>query len=172
MEDRTAYYRSVIESAGFLYNITQGSSMRPLIWGGQHAVAVAALDGEPAVGDILVFSQRMPDGTVRVVNHRLVAVRGEGEGEERVYVTRGDNCVGCEQVRRADIIGRVAEVHRVGGWRPWHAIWARKFRTAGRAQRRYARLWLAVWPVRRLLMRVRDALAARLRRIFFDKLTN
>lgn len=135
--------------------------MRPLIWGGQHAVAVSALDGEPAVGDILVFSQRLPDGTVRVVNHRLVAVRGAGH--ECVYVTRGDNCVGCEQVRHADIIGRVAEVHRVGGWRPWHAVWARKFRTAGRAQRLYARLWLVSWPARRLLMRARGYAAAALR---------
>ncbi|MDE7376984.1 MAG: S24/S26 family peptidase [Muribaculaceae bacterium] len=164
MKDLAAYYRSEIERKGFLYNLTEGRSMRPLIWGGQHAVAVDRLDGEPKVGDVLLFTLTMPDGAVRVVEHRLVEVRGDGA--ERVYVMRGDNNLGCEEVRRADIIGRVAEVHLITGWRPWHAIWARKFSTAGRVHRVYTRLWLASWPARRLLMLARGYAAAvgRLRR--------
>ena len=150
--DYVASRRQLIERNGFALSKTFGTSMRPLIWGGQHCVAVAPLDGEPEVGDLLLFQARCGGRQMNIV-HRLVEMRGEGA--ERVYVTRGDNCAGSEQVRREEIIGRVVEVHRIGGFRPWHAIPTRKFAVTDAAYLRYRRLWAAMWPARRQYYRLR-----------------
>lgn len=155
MTDIVDSYRSQIERHGFALLKTSGSSMRPLIWTGRHYVVVVPVEGEPVPGDILVFEHTHPDGKVTNIVHRLVKVTGDGDG--RVYVTRGDNCIACEHVRRSEIIGRVAEVHRIGGYRPWHAVPARQFAVTGRACRLYSRIWAAIWPARRVfyLMRAR-----------------
>ncbi|MDE7437429.1 MAG: hypothetical protein K2M93_03005 [Muribaculaceae bacterium] len=49
--------------------------MRPLIWGGEHCVAVAPIDGEPSIGDLLMFRIKQPDGTGKSIVHRLVEIR-------------------------------------------------------------------------------------------------
>ncbi len=141
---------------GFALSKTLGSSMRPLIWGGQHYVVVVPLDGEPHVGDLLMFSERQPDGGERRIVHRLVEIRHDGA--RRCYLTRGDNCLRCESVCREEVIGRVAEVHRLSGFRPWHAIPRRKFAVTDRSYRVYSRIWGAIWPVRRLYYRIRGRL--------------
>ncbi|MDE7336420.1 MAG: hypothetical protein K2N10_08980 [Muribaculaceae bacterium] len=167
--DYVASRRQLIERNGFALSKTFGTSMRPLIWGGQHCVAVAPLEGEPALGDLLLFESRAGLERRNIV-HRLIEIRGEGAG--RVYVTRGDNCLDCEQVRREEIIGHVAEVHRIGGFRPWHAIPARRFAVTDPACRRYSRLWMALWPARRQYYRLRARVYgayARLKQIFKRK---
>lgn len=125
--------------------------MCPLLWGGQHCVAVVPIYGEPKIGDLLLFEQILPDegkkGKKVNVVHRLVEIRQDGG--ERFYITRGDNCLGCEKVRRSEIIGRVAEVHRISGFRPWHIIPAKQFAVTDRAYLRYSRFWAAIWPLRR-----------------------
>ncbi len=151
--DYVASGRSLIEKNGFALTKTFGRSMRPLIWGGQHCVAVAPLEGEPALGDLLMFKQTLPDGKVRSIVHRLVEIRHDGN--EPLYITRGDNCIACETVRRAEIIGRVTEVHRISGFRPWHAIPTKQFAVTGVAYRRYSRFWAAIWPARLVYYRIR-----------------
>lgn len=165
--DCAGSYRLQLERHGFALLKTSGISMRPLIWTGQHYVAVAPLVAEPAVGDILVFEQTLCDGNVRNVVHRLVEIRSEGD--RHIYVTRGDNCIGHELVRRSEIIGRVTEVHRIGGYRPWHAIPAKCFSMTDRAYLRYSHMWAAIWPVRRVFMLLRArvySLYGRVRSIF------
>ena len=139
--------RSLLEKNGFALSRTHGSSMRPLIWGGAHCVAVATLQGEPQAGDLLMFRQALPSGKSINIVHRLVAIRQDGD--RSIYITRGDNCLDCEQVHRSDIIGRVAEVHRISGFRPWHIIPSRQFKVTNSAYLRYSRLWAATWPLRR-----------------------
>lgn len=144
--------------------------MRPLIWGGEHCVAVAPLEGEPEIGDMLMFVKHFPSGKEINIIHRLVEVRGDGE--ERRYITRGDNCLGCETVERSEIIGRVAEVHRISGFRPWHIIPAGRFSVTDPAYLRYVRLWAAIWPLRRFyyLMRAMvNGLRARVLSIFKNR---
>lgn len=154
--------RLLLKQSGFTVSRIVGVSMRPLIWAGQHCVAVIPLEGEPEIGDLLVFMTMLPGVKEQDVVHRLIEIRDEGG--ERVYVTRGDNNLMSERVRRSDIIGRVAEVHRITGWRPWHAIPARKFAVTDRAYRCYTRLWMATWPLRRLYYRFRARLYALRRR--------
>ncbi len=165
--DYAASRRELIERNGFGLSKTSGRSMRPLIWGGQHCVAVAPIEGEPRVGVLLLFRQRLAGGEERNIVHRLVEIRREGSAS--VYITRGDNCLGSERVGRGDIIGRVAEVHRISGFRPWHIIPAKRFAVSDRSYRLYSRIWSATWPARRLyyLMRAHaSGLCARLKSLF------
>lgn len=143
--------RAKLEHTGFALVKTDGTSMRPLIWTGQHCVAVVLIEGEPKVGDLLAFIN-IVGGRKRGIIHRLVEIREESG--ETLYITRGDNCIGCEILHSSQIIGKVTEIHRLTAYRPWHAIPLRKFSTDGRAHRIYTRLWLMSWPLRRLLMLV------------------
>ncbi len=157
--------RSIIEQNGFGLSMTHGKSMRPLIWGGRHCVAVAPLSGEPQPGDLLMFRDASCGREINIV-HRLVEVRQVGD--HSVYITRGDNCLGCEFVSRDRIIGRVTEVHRLSGFRPWYVIPARRFSVDDRTYRAYSRLWAAAWPVRRVFYLLRahaNGLRVRLMRL-------
>lgn len=146
--------RAIIEQNGFGLSMTHGVSMRPLIWGGRHCVAVAPLRSEPTPGDLLMFRDVRGDLEINIV-HRLVEIRQTGD--QCVYITRGDNCLNCECVSRDRIIGRVTEVHRLSGYRPWYVIPARRFTVDNRAYKIYSRVWGATWPVRRIyyLLRAR-----------------
>lgn len=146
--NNAASHHSLFENTGFIMPKTSGNSMRPLIWSGQHCVAVVPLENEPAVGDLLFFTHTLPDGNEKNIVHRLVEIRHDGK--QHVYITRGDNCLGSEQVRRSEIIGRVAEVHRISGYRLWHAVPKKQFAVTDPAYIIYTRFWLATWPVRRL----------------------
>lgn len=162
--------RSLIQQNGFAMSRTYGKSMRPLIWGGQHCVVVTPLEKEPVIGDLLMFKQTLPDGNERNIVHRLIEVRDGGE--QHLYITRGDNCLGCERVHHSDIIGQVVEIHRLSGYRLWHIIPSRQFSVNDPAYLRYTRLWLAIWPVRRIYYILRahtNALYLRLRSIFKNK---
>lgn len=163
--DYVASCRLMIEQRGFVLPKTSGGSMRPLIWGGQHCVVVVPLEGEPVVGDIVMFT--LLDGKERNVVHRLVEIRQEGD--DRLYITRGDNCLGHEIVRRSEIIGKVTEVHRLSGFRPWHVIPVKKFTVTDPSYLRYSRFWMAIWPLRRLFYLLRahaNGLRCRLLSIF------
>lgn len=110
-------------------------------------MVVTPLEAEPRVGDIIMFIQRQGAKEISVV-HRVVRIAGHAA--DSVYITRGDNCLQCETVRPDEVVGRVAEVHRLSGYRPWHAIPFRKFRADDRCFQLYTRLWSALWPARRL----------------------
>ena len=147
--------RRVIEKNGFGLSMTTGSSMRPLIWGGEHCVAVVPIDGTLKPGDLLMFRQAVGGSEINVV-HRLVEIREDEGGTGPLYITRGDNNFGTETVRREEITGRVVEVHRIGRRRLLHAIKAEKFTVTDPAYLRYVRVWTALWPLRQLYYRIRD----------------
>lgn len=153
MMDQADSRRSLFERNGFVLPKTSGKSMRPLLWEGEHRVIVTPLKGEPAVGDLLMFTLTLPDGGKKNIVHRLVEIKEAGG--RPLYVTRGDNCLGCERVRAHEIIGRVAEVHRVSGFRPWHAVHAAQFSLTDPRYLRYSRLWERIWPLRRFYYRLR-----------------
>lgn len=144
--------RTLLSKDGFALPKTSGRSMRPLLWGGQHRVVIVPLDSEPEPGDILMF-RLTNGGQEKSIVHRLVEIR-QRNGEP-VYITRGDNCLVSETVCRNEIIGRVAEVHRLSGYRPWHIIPKQKFTVTDASYRRYVRLWTAIWPARRMYYAIR-----------------
>lgn len=153
--------RELLEQKGFALSNTYGASMRPLIWGGSHCVVVVPLEGEPATGDILMFRHTTGEREKSIV-HRLVGTK-QIDGQQH-YITRGDNKLTTETVRRDEIIGRVAEVHRLTGYRPWHIIPSKKFTVNDRVYRCYVRFWTAIWTARRLYYRFRGILTRLSRR--------
>lgn len=163
--------RALIEQKGFGLSMTHGTSMRPLIWGDRHCVAVTPLDGDPKPGDLLMFRDVRCGHEINIV-HRLVEIRQKGG--QCIYITRGDNCLAAETVNRNQIIGRVTEVHRLSGYRPWYVIPARRFTVDDRAYKTYSRIWSATWPVRRLFYLLRahaNGLRVRVMSLFKRKKT-
>ncbi len=155
--------RDILSKNGFALSKTYGVSMRPLIWGGDHFVALAPLDKEPTVGDLLMFRIDKTGGEEKNILHRLVEIRRDGSVP--VYITRGDNCVACERVRREEIIGRVVEIHRLSRWHPWHILPMKRIRVSGLPYRAYSRFWSLIWPLRRLAYILRN----RSRRLFRNR---
>lgn len=137
------------KKSGFALSGTYGVSMRPLIWGGQHCVASIPLDGEPTIGDLLIFRQTLPNGKKMEIVHRLVDK--SKDKDKTLYITRGDNCFGAETVSRGDIIGKVIEIHRLTGFRPWHIIPFKKISVTDPTYRLYTRFWQAIWPARKII---------------------
>ena len=128
-------------------------------------MAVAPLTEEPRRGDLLMFREARGNREINIV-HRLVEV--VEEDGHTVYSTRGDNCLHTEKFGRDQIIGRVTEVHRLSGFRPWYVIPTRRFTVDGRAYRFYSRVWAMTWPVRRLYYLARahaNGLRVRLKRL-------
>lgn len=112
--DNPNSYREAIEQNGCVLGFTKGVSMVPLIREGKNYVAVERLDTDPKVNDILLFEQ-VRNGEKKCILHRLVKIQKDVQG--MIYVTRGDNCVGCEYISREDIIGRVVAIYSVKGGR-------------------------------------------------------
>ena len=88
-------------AAGMQVKITLvGTSMQPTLYEGD-ILTLAPLDGNPAVGDVVLF---------RFLNqhllHRIMSI------DDDIYTTRGDNCVSTECCRREDIVARLVSVEK------------------------------------------------------------
>ena len=122
----------------------EGTSMWPLVRGGDGIVVEQAAEGDIRVGDILVFW----GGGAKLIAHRLVRIDCAG-GEKR-YRMRGDfrrrmdKPVGYEA-----IVGRVAAIERGGktirtnsaGFRLKSAAWATVRPAALLARAAWKRVW-------------------------------
>lgn len=109
-----------------------GVSMRPFIEGERDSVVLAPVAGEPRRGDILLV--QLPSAAPTYVLHRLVRIEGE------TLVLQGDgNLTGEEECARTDVIARVVRIENPAG--------RRKPLTRGR-------LWYALKPVRRWLLKI------------------
>lgn len=114
---------------------TKGTSMKPLLIEGKSYVVVSPITEPLSVGDIPIF--RRFDG--KYVLHRLIRM------DENYYYTRGDNCIGVEQVPRAELLGVVTEISRKG----------KKIMLDSRGYRTYVAVWRALTPVRIFFYKVR-----------------
>lgn len=116
-----------------------GVSMRPFIEGDRDSVILAPVTGKPVRGNILLAQTGTPAGQNIYVLHRLVRTEKNAAGEE-LYILQGDgNLQGEESCLRSGIMGRVIAVETPGG--------RRKHLTNGR-------LWHALLPVRRYLLKI------------------
>lgn len=115
-----------------------GVSMRPFIEGDRDSVIMAPLTSDPKPGDIILAEIKVSRANAPLyttyVLHRLVRIEGE------TFVLQGDgNVVGEERCRREEIIARVVRIETPAGHR--------KPLTRGR-------LWYALKPVRRWLLKI------------------
>lgn len=103
-----------------------GTSMQPTLCEGD-VLTLASLNGEPSVGDVVLFRYRG-----RHLLHRIISVA------DGLYTTQGDNCIATECCRREDIVAKLVAVkkrhllkHFVLRWfghrgrrqlRPWYFV--------------------------------------------------
>lgn len=107
----------------------RGTSMLTALHDGEPAI-IEPLDGQPQVGDVVLF--RIGG---RHILHRVVAIEGDR------YTMQGDNSLSTEHCTRADLVARLVEVPRLG------AVEGAKWQRASRCSMRRGRLrrWAASW---------------------------
>ena len=112
----------------------KGTSMMPFIVGGRDSVVLQKAD-RVAVGDIVLA--RLDDG-----RHVLHRVTGLAEGGKVVNLM-GDGSIRCrETCRRSDLLGKAVQIVRTG----------RTVDCSAAGERRRARLWQALLPLRRYVL--------------------
>ena len=116
----------------------RGVSMLPLLRQGKDQVELSPLPQKLKKYDLPVY--QYPSG--KVVMHRVVRVREED------YVCLGDNTYSYEHVRHDQMIGIVSGIKR--GER-YIAVTAPGYRL-------YSRVWVAIFPIRRLYRRAKSFL--------------
>ena len=119
----------------------RGVSMLPLLRQGRDAVELSPLPQRLKKYDLPVY--QYPSG--KVVMHRVVGVKEDG------YVCLGDNTYEYEYIRPEQLIALVSAVRRGEKRVPVTAL----------GYRLYCRAWVTLFPVRKLVVRLK----ARLRRI-------
>ena len=126
----------------------EGESMRPLIRRGRDPVTIVPLQRELKKGDVVLFALGE-----RYIVHRVWKLK---PGWVRTF---GDNCWNPEPwFPEAQVLGQVVRCVRNG----------RTHRLDTPFARGWGRMWLAVYPIRRVYMKLR-ALAGRCYRKFFPR---
>ncbi len=121
----------------------RGVSMLPLLRQGKDAVELAPLPARLKKYDLPVY--QYPSG--KYVMHRVVKV------EESCYICLGDNTYEYEHVTPDMLIGLVCAIKR-GEKRISLDAWT---------YRAYARIWCAIFPLRKFLMRAKNWLRRHLK---------
>lgn len=120
-----------------------GVSMLPLLRQGKDAVELAPLPPRLKKYDLPVY--RYPSG--KYVMHRVVAVKDEG------YICLGDNTYEYEFVRPELMIGLVRTIKRGD----------KLISVDAGSYRLYSRIWCAIYPLRKFLVRAKNWLRRHLK---------
>ncbi len=115
---------------GAYASVTRGTSMRPLFKTHRDIVVIGKADGDLKKYDVALY--RAPSG--KYVLHRVVKVLPDR------YLIRGDNTFLNEYVLKTDVIGILTGFNRKG----------REYKTDGTGYRLYSRLWVFIYPIRKL----------------------
>lgn len=109
--------------------------MLPMLRQGKDAVELAPLPQQLKKYDLPVY--QYPNG--KYVMHRIIAVRDDH------YVCLGDNTLEYEKIRYEQMIGVVSAFKRG----------EKRISVEAPSYRLYCRLWCAIFPVRKILIRTR-----------------
>ena len=138
-----------LKEEGVYVGITKGVSMRPMLRAGRDTILISPPTGRLKKYDVPLY-RRGED----YVLHRVVEVR------EKDYVICGDNCPNKEYgITDAQIVGVLSGFRR--GQR-YVAIDSAFYRG-------YAKLWVALYPIRRVWIRFRSFGGRCFRKIFRRK---
>lgn len=137
--------KELLFERGVHVSAPRGVSMLPMLIEGKSAVELRTLNGLAKPLDVVLFLR--PNG--QNVLHRVMSVG------ERDYFIVGDNCAEGEVVPHEQVIGVMTGFYRTRRW----------VSADDKGYLRYARFWVAVYPVRRHLLRGRDRLRGLLSRI-------
>ncbi len=135
--NKTTYEEYLTEHGELTYT-NVGTSMLPLLKQGRDLFTLTAKTDERCQKYDVVLYRRPPS---QYVLHRIVEVR------EKDYVILGDNCMNKEYgITDADILAVMTGFVRKG----------KDISVTDTGYRLYAKLWYAVYPVRRLLMKLKS----------------
>ena len=137
---------TVLKTHGFFMTTTSGVSMEPLFRHRRDLVVIRPVNGRLNKLDVPLY--RRGD---QLILHRIVKVTPEG------YVICGDNCETLEtDITDADILGVLTEFYRKG----------KHHRVDEPGYRLYARVHVALFPVRRAMKRARRRLSRAVRKLW------
>ena len=135
LKDELSAGRSVI-------SFTSGVSMEPLLHDKRKKnathVLIVPITGICQVGDMPLAL--LPDG--RYILHRIIRI--DKKQDKVIYVTRGDNCVGCEYVPQEAVYGVVREIYYKND---------KTVKVTDKKYQRYVKLWMRLYPIRKFFMR-------------------
>jgi len=125
-------------------SFTRGVSMEPLLHdkakkNATH-VLIQPVTGICKVGDMPLAL--LSDG--RYILHRIIRV--DKKAGKVFYVTRGDNCIGCEYVPQEAVYGVVREIYYKGN---------KTVKVTDKGYQRYVKVWMRSYPIRKFFMRCR-----------------
>lgn len=127
-----------------------GNSMMPLIRRGKDPVTIIPLQHPLRIGDVVLLTT----GTNRYVVHRIWKIRGEN------IRTLGDNCVNPDSwVTQDHVLGQVIYYNRNN----------EKHRLDTTASRLWGRAWMAIFPLRKCCIQLKNALRRYYRKLFQER---
>ena len=138
---------------GEYMSTTVGRSMWPLLRNRRESVVIRAVKGELSRGDVALYRPPQSD---KYVLHRVIRVM------EDHYLIVGDNCSVVERIPKEWVIGYMDGFYRGEKWIP----------PESRFLRVYARVSVAISPVRRRLVRFREwfwSTGSKIKRRLFPK---
>ena len=126
----------IIKRKGVYVGTVNGNSMFPMLRNKKDTVIIRPVTGELKKYDIPLYRKRN-----MYVLHRIVKVMSDG------YIICGDNCVNLEtDVTDEQIIGKLEGFYRG----------KRQISMNRCAYKLYSRIWVALYPVRCLLKKIRN----------------
>ena len=137
--ERFDNFEELLLNTGEYVTQVRGVSMFPMLRYRKDPVLIHPASGELKPYDVAVYAK-----TDRYVVHRVLEVR------DSLYVIRGDNCISKEYVPKGAIRGVV-----VGFWR-----FGRYIPVENTLYRIYARVWVAINPLVRLVHWCRNLASA------------
>lgn len=147
LKDELSAGRSVI-------SFTSGVSMEPLLHDKRKKnathVLIVPITGICQVGDMPLAL--LPDG--RYILHRIIRI--DKKQDKVIYVTRGDNCVGCEYVPQQAVYGVVREIYYKND---------KTVKVTDKKYQRYVKVWMQLYPIRKFFMRCRGLIGRVYRKV-------
>ena len=143
-DDAACGIDTVLSRDGVWVSTTAGVSMWPMLRNRRDTIVVRPFEGRLRPLDVVLYRR----GDAYIL-HRVIEVVDGG------YRILGDNCLEVEDVPEEAVLGRLEEF-----WRgdkhcdPYSRGWLA-----------YARVWLAIWPVRRGFKRAKAALGRAVRKV-------
>lgn len=126
----------VLKKRGIYVGTVNGSSMFPMLRNKKDTVIIRPLTGKLKKYDVALYRKRN-----MYVLHRVVKVMPDG------YIICGDNCTNLEMdVMDEQIIGKLEGFYRG----------ERQISIDGLAYRLYCRIWVAAYPARYVLKKIKN----------------
>ena len=139
--DEPRKIEDVLASEGFYMGPPVGVSMWPMLRNRHDVMMVVPTESELRRYDVALYRRGE-----KYVLHRVVGHYENGSGKG--YVIRGDNCIMLEYIPREDVLGVLRGFYRDG-----HHIDCE----TSRGYRAYSKLWVALFPARKVCKSVNAA---------------